>query len=101
MIAPLVESELYAVGVDGRYELAAGADRLSPFLFKAKAHGYECFLWFHVMFVVFGFVPARCQDCFKTAIYPDTLAQLFELYRCQQGFDHLAKCGAELRDYGT
>jgi hypothetical protein len=98
-IAPLVESGLYDVGDDGRYELANGADRLSPFLFKAKAHSYQCFLWFHVMFEVFDFVPARCHQCFKTAVYPDTLEQLFQLYRFQQGREHLAKCGAELRDY--
>jgi hypothetical protein len=98
-IAPLVEAGLYAVTEDGRYDLAAGAAPLSPFLFKAKAHSYQCFLWFHVLFEVFGVVPSRCHDCYKTAVYPDTLEQLVRLYGFQQHRDHLAKCGAELRDY--
>ena len=98
-IAPLVEAGLYAAGADGLYELAAGAAPLSPFLFKAKAHSYQCFLWFHVLFEVFGVVPSRCHDCYKTAVYPETLEQLLQLHAFQQGHDHLAKCGAELRDY--
>lgn len=98
-IAPLVEAGLYAVADDGRYELSPAAGRLSPFLFKAKAHSYQCFLWFHVMFEVFGFVPSRCHDCYKTAVYPETLEQLVQLYRFQQGYDHLSKCGADLREY--
>ena len=94
-----MDAGLYVAGPDGRYELGPGATPLSPFLFKARAHSYQCFLWFHVLFEVFGFVPSRCHDCFKTAVYPDTLEQLLELYAFQQGYDHLAKCGAELRDY--
>ena len=29
---------------------------LTPFLFKVKAHSYQCFLWFHEMFEVLGIV---------------------------------------------
>ena len=94
-----MEAGLYVAGPDGRYELGPGATPLSPFLFKARAHSYQCFLWFHVMYEVFGFVPSRCHDCYKTAVYPETLEQLLQLYAFQQGFDHLAKCGAELREY--
>ncbi len=52
-----------------------------------------------MLFERFGVVPSRCHDCYKTAVYPETLAQLLQLYAFQQGYDHLAKCGAELRDY--
>ena len=98
-IAPLVEAGMFVVRPDGRYELAPDAGTRTPFLFKAKPHDYQCFVWFHVLFERFGLVPSRCRDCYKTAVYPETLAQLLQLYAFQQGYDHLAKCGAELRDY--
>jgi hypothetical protein len=98
-IAPLVEAGMFVARADGRYELAPDAGTRTPFLFRAKTHDYQCFVWFHVLFERFGVIPARCRDCHKTAVYPETLAQLLQLYAFQQGYEHLAKCGAELRDY--
>jgi hypothetical protein len=63
----------------------------------------DCYTWHQVMFdVIFArigkkFVPAKCQNCYKVVVRPQSIVQLFALLGLQQQLNLPSKCGIETR----
>lgn len=50
-------------------------------------------------FMVFGYVPPKCLECWKVVVSPRTLKELFLLLDVQKSLGRPSKCGIELRHY--
>lgn len=71
----------------------------TPWLHIKQAHKKRCGLDSHVIFNYYGFIPRRCQECWKIVVSPRTLRELFALKKIEEQLDLPAKCGIEVRDY--
>ena len=71
----------------------------TPWLHIKQANKKRCGLDSHVIFNYYGFIPKRCQECWKIVVAPRTLKELFALKAIEENLNLPAKCGIEVRDH--
>lgn len=71
----------------------------TPWVHQRPSPHKHCALDHHIMFNVFGIIPPRCLECWKTVVSPRTFHELMLLEELQIKMDKASKCGIELRDY--
>jgi len=62
-------------------------------------HTKRCGLDHGIKFNALGYIPPRCQECWKVCVMPRTLKELFLLLEVEKGLDRASKCGIEMRWY--
>jgi len=59
----------------------------------------RCALDHEVKFNVLGYIPPKCQECWKVVVSPRTLKELFLLLEVEKNLQEPSKCGIEMRWY--
>ena len=62
-------------------------------------HTKRCAIDHGLKFDVLGYIPPKCQECWKVVVGPRTLKELFALLEVEKGINEASKCGIELRYY--
>lgn len=107
-MAPELQAGLFSLRLeDGKIDCTQPALQWNmPWIFAAKAPERACVMWFKIMFSKFGMLPIWCrQNCWKVAVKPRTIEELFSLKELQMRLGVPSKCGIETRetvfgDYG-
>ena len=90
----------YYMGGDGRVHTTMwGPESDTPWSHNTSDSGRDCGLWHNIMFDLYGFIPTPCMECWKVVVAIDTVEQLFDMDKMQQGLKEHSKCGIEVRDY--
>ena len=59
----------------------------------------KCHLYMDVIFPKYGFIPAKCHECWKVVVRPKTLKELFTVKDIQWRLGYKGKCGTDVRKY--
>ncbi len=59
----------------------------------------RCAIDHGIKFNSLGYIPPRCQECWKVCVVPRTLKELFLLLEVEKDLDRASKCGIEMRWY--
>ena len=84
-------------GTYKRIGMAVGTD--TPWHHVKHLKTKKCGIDNNLKFVVFGYVPPRCLECWKVCVTIKTLDDLFKLLQVQKSLERASKCGIELRWY--
>ena len=77
----------------------AGMSLNTPWVHERQGNSKRCGLDHQVCFNVFGIIPPRCLECWKTVVTPRTFEELLKLGEVQKDFNFPCKHGIEVRDY--
>ncbi len=102
ILAP-IQSALYerklVLEADGTISQRREIDPNSPWVFKGHPEDRNSGLWLGVYFRYFRLIPRTCHSCFKVVLKPETLDDLFKVWKLQAKIDLAAKCGIEQRAF--
>jgi len=99
LLKELPEVGSFTLREDGKVSVTLRPDWDTPWHHVIPMRETDCHLWHKLIFRMLGFVPSRCQECYKVVVRPRTLRGLFALLRVQQELALPSKCGIELREY--
>jgi hypothetical protein len=71
----------------------------TPWVHERQGNSKRCGLDHQICFNLFGIIPPKCLECWKTVVTPNSFEQLMALRDVQKSFGFPCKCGIELRDY--
>lgn len=70
-----------------------------PWLFIKRPSWMNCAVWHQVYFQCLRAIHSQCLKCYKVAVTPSTVRQLFDLYDVMLDMNLPSKCGIDLRNY--
>jgi len=105
LLRPVLENGRFSIRhSDGKFvEREGQLVKDTQWIHTGNGYGYECSHWHRLIFDVVSrklkkpFTPRNCQKCWKVAVKPRTLEQLFELLDIQKRLGIHCKCGIETR----
>lgn len=71
----------------------------TPWQHVNHLHTKRCSVDHSVKFNALGYIPPRCQECWKVCVTPRTLKELFLLIEVEKDLDRASKAGIEMRWY--
>ena len=98
ILQPLYEGKL-TLGTDGKITQRRQIDPSSTWVHIKLAPDRDCGKWLGVYFKNYHFIPKTCHSCFKVVVKPETISDLFKLWKLQMKLDLPAKTGLEVRPY--
>ena len=90
----------FKMGVDGTIKMNPVLIPDRPWLNASHCPDRACGIWMDVMFKHYQIIPNGCRNCWKLAMRPKTLKDLFTIREFQLSMkQYPSKCGMEQRGY--
>ena len=98
IISMIYEGKL-TLEADGSISLKRQIDPNSPWVFKGTPTDRDSTKWLGVYFRCYQLIPRTCHSCFKVVMKPETLEDLFKVWKLQMKTELASKCGLENRSF--
>lgn len=98
IMQPLYEGKL-VLNQDGSISQKRQIDFNSSWVFTKMVDDRDSGKWLGVYFKYYHFIPKTCHSCFKVVVKPETVSDLFKVWKLQVKMGLPSKCGLELRSF--
>lgn len=98
-ILPMLYEGRLTLESDGSISIKRQMDPNSPWVFKSSPPDRDSTKWLEVYFRCYRFIPRTCHSCFKVVLKPETLDDLYKVWKLQMKMDLASKCGLETRSF--
>ena len=103
LIAPIkgqIMSGAFKMEPDGKIRLNPVIIPDRPWINASHCPDRDCGMWMDIMFKYYDIVPNGCRNCWKLAMKPKSLKELFAVLAFQNTMkEYPSKCGLEKRGY--